>query len=517
MCRFDRPKEERATDNLLILWADEAQRFVTASEDGMSDYNCIDVMREAKATLVTEALKAFVWGTQLAHSAQSVSPNRFFFRSRPLIFVSDFRFQFFSFALRCQPICIAMGMSESPKTGGELFIVDNSDEAWKGLKYLQDWTEIASAFDIATGYFEIGALLALDGKWQKLDKIRILMGNEVSARTRQAILDALKQDITARLDASIEYEKEKNDFLTGVAAIVQALRDGKIECRAYAKREISRQGLHHAPARRRHWLGRSRRLQQFHRSRPHAEHRVKHPGQGRRRCRASCRIGMSSTGRRPRTSRPTFLRPSSATFATTRPFDVYAKALDELFRRHELTASEWEKTESKIYPILDQYQRDGYASLYHIAANYDGAFLCDGVGLGKTFIGLMLIERLVMYEKKRVVLFVPKSGREPVWERNIKRYLPHLLNGFLSFKIFNHTDLMRGVSADGTDFPSIFEQMTEQADVVVIDEAHHFRNRGLTRESGGSRYWKLYDLAPTSRCSISPPRRSITRSPIFST
>src|SRR5450759_3223434 len=95
-------------------------------------------------------------------------------------------------------------MSEAPKSGGELFIVDNSDENWKGLKYLQDWTEIASAFDIATGYFEIGSLLALDGQWQKLDKIRILMGNEVTARTRQVILDGLKQDITARLDASIE-------------------------------------------------------------------------------------------------------------------------------------------------------------------------------------------------------------------------------------------------------------------------------------------------------------------------
>lgn len=75
-------------------------------------------------------------------------------------------------------------MSESPKSGGELFIVDNSDEAWKSLRYLQDWTEIASAFDIATGYFEMGALLALDGKWQKLEKIRILMGDEVSQRTR---------------------------------------------------------------------------------------------------------------------------------------------------------------------------------------------------------------------------------------------------------------------------------------------------------------------------------------------
>jgi hypothetical protein len=53
--RFDRPKAERANDNLIILWADEAQRFVTASEDGMSDFNCVDVMREAKATLVAAA------------------------------------------------------------------------------------------------------------------------------------------------------------------------------------------------------------------------------------------------------------------------------------------------------------------------------------------------------------------------------------------------------------------------------------------------------------------------------
>src|SRR5271170_5004434 len=125
-------------------------------------------------------------------------------------------------------------MNASPK-GGELFIVDNSDDTWKGLKYLQDWTEIASAFDIATGYFEIGALLALDGKWQKLDKIRILMGDEVSARTRQAILDALQKNIAAKLNASLEDEKEKNDFLAGVPAVVQALRDGKIECRAYTK------------------------------------------------------------------------------------------------------------------------------------------------------------------------------------------------------------------------------------------------------------------------------------------
>ena len=53
--RFDKPKAERAQDNLLILWADEAQRFMTASEDGTSDYNCVDVIREAGATIVAAA------------------------------------------------------------------------------------------------------------------------------------------------------------------------------------------------------------------------------------------------------------------------------------------------------------------------------------------------------------------------------------------------------------------------------------------------------------------------------
>src|SRR5512140_2913606 len=96
-------------------------------------------------------------------------------------------------------------------SGGELFIADKSDSEWKGLKYLQDWTEIASAFDIATGFFEIGSLLALDGKWQKLDKIRILMGDQATARTKQAILEGLRQLVCQKLDASLEAEKESND------------------------------------------------------------------------------------------------------------------------------------------------------------------------------------------------------------------------------------------------------------------------------------------------------------------
>ncbi|HWN96353.1 MAG TPA: hypothetical protein VNT99_15085 [Methylomirabilota bacterium] len=146
------------------------------------------------------------------------------------------------------PLADEQKSQPSARTGGELFIVDNSDEAWKGLRYLQDWTEIASAFDIATGFFEIGALLALDGKWQKLDKIRILMGDEASQRTRAAILEGLQAKIKVTLDASIEGEKEKNDFLSGVDAIVAAMRSGQIECRVYAKRNSTRKPTSHTRA-----------------------------------------------------------------------------------------------------------------------------------------------------------------------------------------------------------------------------------------------------------------------------
>jgi hypothetical protein len=53
--RFDKTKTGRASDNLIILWADEAQRFMTASEDGTSDYNVVDVIREAGATIIAAA------------------------------------------------------------------------------------------------------------------------------------------------------------------------------------------------------------------------------------------------------------------------------------------------------------------------------------------------------------------------------------------------------------------------------------------------------------------------------
>lgn len=379
-----------------------------------------------------------------------------------------------------------------PHESSPLFIVDNSDENWKGIRYLTDWTEIADAFDVATGFFEIGSLLALDGNWQKLSKMRILMGDEMSARTRQALLEGLRQQVTERLDASIEDEKERNDFLKGVDAIVAGIKSRQIECRVYAKRKF------HAKAYITHpkvkVVGPVALVGSSNFTMPGLTQNIELNVQIRTASDvAELQHWFEQYWAEGEDVSEDVIRVIERQIAHYTPFQVYAKALQELFRSREVAPSTWDETDSTMFHNLDMYQREAYRSLLKIAHQHGGAFLCDGVGLGKTFVGLMLIERLIMHERKRVVLLVPKSGRDAVWVRNIRKFLPHLDGDFSNLVILNHTDLMR----TGADFPHRLERIKDLADAVVIDEAHHFRNRGLGTKDGEirSRYWKLYDVA----------------------
>lgn len=63
-------------------------------------------------------------------------------------------------------------MPPQPK-GKDLFFVDNSLLGWTGLRDLEEWAGIAKAFNIATGFFEIGSLRCRDGNWQDLDRNRV--------------------------------------------------------------------------------------------------------------------------------------------------------------------------------------------------------------------------------------------------------------------------------------------------------------------------------------------------------
>ena len=377
----------------------------------------------------------------------------------------------------------------STKSGSELFIVDNSDDEWKVFRYLRDWCGISKSMDIATGYFEIGSLLSLEGEWQKVESIRVLMGDEVTQRTAAAFAKSLDAKL-ARLDSSIESEKDKDDFLSGVPAIVAAIRNGKIKFRAYRKAKF------HAKAYITH-----ARLEVIGSAALVGSSNFTQPG-----ITQNIELNVQITGQPVSVLQEWYeehwengedvtdaiLRTIERHVRKYSPFDVYAKSLDEYFKGRELSAGDWERTDSRIWPNLDGYQREGYGALLKIARKYSGAFLCDGVGLGKTFVGLMILERLIRHERKNVLLVVPKSAREAVWMRNIRNYLPDLAdNVFSSLFVLSHTDLGREA------LERQIEQARERADAIIIDEAHHFRNPGLAGKGRKrlSRYRIMQDLA----------------------
>ena len=381
--------------------------------------------------------------------------------------------------------------------GRELFIVDNSVSGWTGLRYLEEWSSIAKAFDIATGYFEIGSLLALEGKWQELDKIRILMGAEITHRTRKALLESVRGNALEKLDESIEEDKAPNPFLHGVPAILDALRSGQIECRIYdkakfhAKAYITRAKLE--------VVGAQALVGSSNFTRPGLTENVELNVQIQSaREVAQLQEWFETHWNEASEVTDAVIETIARHTHLYSPFHVYAKALQQFFRGHELTATEWDETRSRMFPQLDRYQKEAYWALMKIARQHGGAFLCDGVGLGKTFVGLMLIERLILHEDKRVALFAPKATKEGVWEPHLREWLPHIggIGGgadFSNLAVFSHTDLGRK-----GDYPERFRRISELADVIVIDEAHHFRNPGRRgdpdNEIEPSRYYRLFEL-----------------------
>lgn len=377
--------------------------------------------------------------------------------------------------------------------GRDLFIVDNSVSGWTGLRYLEEWSGIAKSFDIATGYFEIGALLALDGKWQPLEKIRILMGAETTHRTRKAFLDAVRSRAVQILDSSIEADKNSNPFLHGVPAILGALKSRQIECRVYDKEKFHAKAyITHAKL---EVVGSQALVGSSNFTAPGLTKNIELNIQVQSaREVAQLQEWFEEHWNAASDVTDSVIETISRHTHLYTPFDVYAKALQEFFRGHELTATEWDETRSKMFPRIDRYQKEAYWALMKIARRHGGAFLCDGVGLGKTFVGLMLIERLVLHEGKRVVLFAPKATKEAVWEPHLREWLPHIGGGadFSNLAVFSHTDLGRK-----GEFPERFARISELADVVVIDEAHHFRNpgrRGTAGEGEPPRYYQLFDL-----------------------
>lgn len=145
------------------------------------------------------------------------------------------------------------------------------------------------------------------------------------------------------------------------------------------------------------------------------------------------------------------------------PYQVYMKALFEYFR-DELEAAPLQATRSAV--DLAEFQEDAVKKARKILARYDGVMIADSVGLGKTWIGKKLLEDFAYHLRQQAVVVCPASLRE-MWEQE-------LANATVPAMILSQEEMGRG------EFDPV---PYADADVLLIDESHNFRNRTAQRYS----------------------------------
>lgn len=143
------------------------------------------------------------------------------------------------------------------------------------------------------------------------------------------------------------------------------------------------------------------------------------------------------------------------------PYQVYMKALFEYFK-DDLNAEPMTATRSVV--DLAEFQEDAVKKARKILARYDGVLIGDSVGLGKTWIGKKLLEDYAYHLRQKALIVCPASLR--------KMWTDELASATIAATILSQEELGQA------DFdPSPYGD----ADVVLVDESHNFRNRSTQR------------------------------------
>jgi superfamily II DNA/RNA helicase len=150
------------------------------------------------------------------------------------------------------------------------------------------------------------------------------------------------------------------------------------------------------------------------------------------------------------------------------PFELYIKFLIEYFGKNIDYDPETVGDVPKKFKKLS-YQVDAVNQGYQMLMDYNGFFLADVVGTGKTVVATMLAKRFIIANgtgQTRILIVHP-----PALEQNWK-------HTFRSFGIDHYTDFITNGSLHKIiGKPDINYRPKEDYDLVIVDEAHKFRNR----------------------------------------
>jgi hypothetical protein len=151
------------------------------------------------------------------------------------------------------------------------------------------------------------------------------------------------------------------------------------------------------------------------------------------------------------------------------PYLIYARILyalygDELDREHKGVGD---------IPITS-FQQHGVGRALNIIRQYGGVLIADGVGLGKTFTAGEII-RLYRERRQRVLLICPAALRDSTWKKFFNKFDMRI--EYVSYEQLAQDKKLGGDKEN-------LQNDLDDYQLVVIDEAHNYRNPGAPSRAG---------------------------------
>ncbi len=150
------------------------------------------------------------------------------------------------------------------------------------------------------------------------------------------------------------------------------------------------------------------------------------------------------------------------------PYELYIKMLMEYFSDRVLAIDQ-----DNPFDIPDkydkfEYQMDAAVEGYQKLIRYDGFFLADVVGLGKTVVATMIAKKFLIengYDSTKILVVYPPAV-EQNWKTTFKDF------GIDQYaKFVSNGSLNKVLDGDNLDYWN-----ADEYDLVLVDEAHKFRN-----------------------------------------
>lgn len=376
-------------------------------------------------------------------------------------------------------------------------IIDNRELSFR--KKFSEFCKHTVNLSLASGYFYVSGFELVKDELKDITRIRIIMGSETDAETASEISLGHKQKIEQELMRDLETIPDKDESkIKAIEKLHEFIKSGKIEVKIYVKEKFHAKAYVFERADQsigdvaivgssnftRSGMEGNTELNSIHRQETDV---------------AELKRWFNDIWKEAEPYKEDLLKiiESSGPYIRNILMDKefitpteLLKALIYEFLYHDV---------STFKEVLAEFQRIGVENAREKINKFNGCIIADSVGLGKTFIGARLLE---YYQKlgENILLIVPASVKEN-WSRELQR---KDLTGQRFFdinlapnklKVMTITELSRYDLTRKDDKKALL-YIKEKFNVILIDEAHRFRNHGYFDEgkneySGNKNYANL--------------------------